>query len=224
MKARVILACGDGKATEAYLKRIRKPEIEVDAVSSLSELYKRLQEKGYNGILLDVKTKVRASGEEKERIHGLLETFPVLQLNLDRETGELRSLSAGRSGEGATLEDFLDKQCGSFQARSVRSSVRRDVNLNVLLSDWTCPSEKSPVRSITLNISKGGCFIYSTKEWDLKKPLSFTMVELAAPGPITGEVRWQIPWGKSMRIPGIGVRFVSIHEAQHKLLCERFRL
>ena len=224
MKARVILACGDPKAAEAYLKRIRKPEIEVDLVSSLSELYKGMQAKGYNGILLDVKTKVRASAEEKEHIHGLLESFPVLQINLDRETGEVGSLSAGRSGKGSALEDFLDRECGSFQERSVRSSVRRDVNLNVLLADKTCHSEKGAVRSITLNISRGGCFIYSTREWDLHERLGFSVVELSDPSLITGEVRWHVPWGKSTRIPGVGVKFVSIQKDQHRDLCDRFYL
>jgi Tfp pilus assembly protein PilZ len=224
MKARVILTCRDRKATEAYLERIRKSEVEVDAVSSLSELYHRLQEKGYNGILIDVKTKVRASGAEKELIHGLLETFPVRHLNLDRATGEVSSLSVGRSGGGATLEEFLKQECCSFQPRAVRSSVRRDAHLNVLLSDQTRLSEKSSVQSVTLNISRGGCFIFSTREWDLRQEVSFIVVELPDPSPITGEVRWQIPWGKSQRIPGIGVKFVTIREDQHRYLCDQFYL
>jgi Tfp pilus assembly protein PilZ len=70
----------------------------------------------------------------------------------------------------------------------------------------------------------GGCFIFSTHEWDLRTEVSFTVVEFPDPSPISGEVRWQIPWGKSQRIPGIGVKFVTIREDQRRYLCDQFYL
>jgi hypothetical protein len=224
MKTRVILTCGDEDTRQTYIEKMRSPEIQVDAVSSLSELYQRLLENRYSGILIDIKTKMRATGREKELIHNLLEVFPVVQLNLDRASGEIRSLFFGQSEGGGTIEDFLQKECSSFRPRSIRADSRKDVNLNVLLAETEEYLEPGAVRTVTLNISKGGCFIYSTREWALQTLVSFTIKEISDPKPITGEVRWQIPWGTSTRIPGIGVRFVHIGQDQQKTLCDTFRL
>lgn len=224
METRVILACGDKEATQAYVERIRRSGIEVDAVSSLAELHHQLLETSYNGILLDVRTKIRASGREKEIIHSLLEVFPVLQVNLDKATGAISALFFGQcEGEG-TIEDFLHRECISFTPRRIRADLRKNVNLNVRLSEKEGYSETDAVRSVTLNVSKGGCFIYSTREWDLQSSVWFTIHELSDPRPIIGEVRWQIAWGKTLTIPGIGIRFVDIQEEQLRSLCDRFNL
>lgn len=224
MKTRVILTCGDEGTRQAYIEKITSPEVQVDAVSSLSELHQQLLENSYNGILIDIKTKMRATGREKELIHSLLDVFPVVQLNLDKATGEIRSLFFGQSEGRGTIEDFLRKECSSFKPRSIRADSRKDVNLNVLLSETENYSETSSDRSVTLNISKGGCFIYSTREWALQSLLSFSIKELPDSDPIRGEVRWQIPWGVSMRIPGIGIKFTHIDEVRHRSLCDKFKL
>jgi hypothetical protein len=224
MKTRIILTCGDEATRQAYIERITQPGIQVDAVSSLSELYQQLLENSYNGILIDIKTKMRATDREKEVIHTLLDAFPVVQLNLDKGSGEIRSLFFGQSEGKGTVEDFLHNECSLFKARSIRADSRKDMNLNVLLSDAERYCEAEAVRSVTLNVSKGGCFIYSTSEWELHGLVSFIIKEFPEGKPIVGEVRWQIPWGKSMRIPGIGIKFVDIDEEQKKGLCERFNL
>lgn len=224
MKTRVILTCGDEGTRRTYIEKIARSEVQVDAVSSLSELHRKLLETRYNGILIDVRTKMRATGREKELIHSLLDVFPVVQLNLDKATGEIRSLFFGQSKGGDTIEDFLSKECSSFEARSIRADSRKDMNLNVLLSQKENYRETDAIRSITLNISKGGCFIYSTMKRELQSPVSFRLKEFPDSGPIYGEVRWQIQWGSSMRIPGIGIKFIRIDEAQHRSLCDKFNL
>lgn len=224
MKTRVILTCSDEGTRRAYIEKLARSEVQVDAVSSLSELHRRLLETKYNGILIDVRTKMRAAGREKELIHSLLDVFPVVQLNLDKTTGEVRSLFFGQSKGGESIDDFLKNQCSSFEARSIRSDSRKDLNLNILLSETGNHCEADAVRSITLNISKGGCFLYSTREWELQSPVSFIIKELPDPGFIDAEVRWQIPWGSAMRIPGIGIKFIHIGEAQHRSLCDQFNL
>lgn len=225
MKKRIILTCSDPETMQVYAEKAKSPEIEVDAVSSLSELYDRLLETSYSGILIDVRTKIRASGQEKQLMHTLLEMFPVLDLNFDKTTGEVRSLLSGQARSGKTIEDFLNKECISFQPRKIRADPRKNFNMNVLLSeDGESYAESTAVRSVTLNISKGGCFIYSTREWALQSRVWFSIKELSDPRPIIGELRWQIPWGKFLRIPGIGIKFIHIHEEQQRSLCDKFEL
>ena len=42
--------------------------------------------------------------------------------------------------------------------------------------------------------------------------------------PITGEVRWYKPWGKSVGIPGIGVKINSIKESQLQEISEKCKI
>ena len=106
LKTRVILTCGDEETRQAYIQKIAGLDVGIDAVSSLSELYRHLLEKSYNGILIDLKTKMRASGREKELIHSLLDSFPVVQLTMDKATGEIRSLSSGSSASSKSATNF----------------------------------------------------------------------------------------------------------------------
>jgi len=145
-------------------------------------------------------------------------------LTMDKSTGEIRSLSSGRPGGGETIESFLENDCVSFKARSIRADSRKEVNLNVLLSEGELYSETDAARSVTINISKGGCFIYSTVERELQSHVSFVFKELSDHRPMCGEVRWQVPWGHSMRIPGIGLKFINITQDQRRGLCTNLDL
>lgn len=95
MNAKVILVCQDGKAKQAYIIALKMLGVQLDTVPSLSKLHKMLSENVYNGVLLDLKTKIRASGDEKKLIIEVIEQFPLAQLNFEGKTGKIRSIHYG---------------------------------------------------------------------------------------------------------------------------------
>ena len=61
MNVRVILVCQEGKAKQAYMNALKPFGVQLDTVPSLGKLHKMLSENFYNGVMLDLKTKVKAS-------------------------------------------------------------------------------------------------------------------------------------------------------------------
>ena len=171
-----------------------------------------------------MKTKIKEQREDKELAYGILEQFPLVQLKYDEKTGSIGALYYGQSGESLTLEAFINEECRTFKARRIRSSVRKDINFNVIISKTNDFSDDGAERSITIDISRGGCFIYSTEKWKISDSVMFVIKELADSRPVLGEVRWTKPWGEAMQIPGIGVKFKDIGENQLREICDKGHL
>ena len=79
---------------------------------------------------------------------------------------------------------------------------------------------KKEDRTVTMNVSKGGCFIYSVDDLQSDTRLMMMFKELEEQTPILGEVRWRALWGEAMQIPGIGVKFKNLSEGQLAKICE----
>jgi len=221
---KVILVSREGNVTQAYLNAIKPFRVQVDTVSSFSELLKALIDTPYHGVMIDLKTKIAASKDEKELAHNILENLPVVQLRWEETTGMVRTLYYGQAKGGGTLEDFICEECASVSPRTIRSSPRKNINFNVILSKTANLSGNHNERSITINVSKEGCFIYSSSNWEGFTDAWFIIKELSGNTPIHGEVRWKISWGKTMQIPGIGVKFEDIRKGQLKEICDRHEL
>jgi hypothetical protein len=222
MNVKVILVCQkEGNARQAYINALKPLGVQVDTVPSLSKLYKMLTENLYNGVMVDFKTKVKASSGEKELIHNVLEQFPVAQLNFEEKTGKIRSLHYGRASNSETLEAFIKEECRLFIARPIRSSHRKKAHFNVLLSKTGDFSEKDIDLTVTINVSEGGCFLYSVDDLQNGAKVMMVLKELEDQKPIIGEVKWKIRWGEAMQIPGIGVKFEDINEGQFAEICKK---
>ena len=221
MTIRVILVCADLKSTRVYTDRLKPLGVDVDTVSSLENLHRLLMVNEYNGLMIDLRTKIRASKAEKELTHDILELFPVIQLKYDRNTGTIKTLYFGQSAGGGTLEDFVQKECQAFKPRTIRLNKRNKVHFNVLLSlEKDFPGNETE-QTVTMDVSKGGLQIYSVNGNKAGGRVSFIVKELEDNQPILGEVIWKRPWGKGMQIPGIGVKFVNISEDQIRTICEK---
>ena len=224
MKPRVILISREGDAKQTYLNAIKTLEADVDTVSSFGELHRALIQTPYNGVMIDLVTKIRAKKAEKELFHQILELFPVVQLNLEEKSGEIRTLYFGQSVGGGTLEEFVHRECQSFFPRTIRSSLRKRIHFNVTISKNDDFSGIEIEKSVTIDVSEGGCFIYTINEWERQQEVWLRIKELSDGAPILGEVRWRIPWGKTMKLPGIGVQFMQISEEQSDEIYEKCEL
>lgn len=221
MDIKIILVSQEGNAKKAYLAKLKSMGIDVDTVSSFSEVHALLTRNYYNGLMVDLKTKMKAAGKEQEIAREVLEHFPYAQLNYEEETGEVRSLVHGQSAEKGTLEGFINKTCGSFNSRMIRLHSRKEMHFNILLSKSSNYSKENEDKTVTMNISRGGCFLYSVDNWKVGTKVMIAIKELDNKRPIFCEVRRTVFWGKTMTVPGIGVAFVDIDENQLEDLCNK---
>ena len=219
MTIKIALACNEGKARQAYVDAIRLTGVDVDIVASLNELHELLSNGSFNGVMVDLNTKVNASKEEKAIMHNLLEQFPLAQLKFEKETGCVRSFHFGQASGSETLVAFINEECRSFSPRPLRLTQRAEVNFNVLLIPVDHAIALETDRTVTINVSKGGCFLYFVGGLTIGNRIKMIYQELEDQTPIHGEVRRQILWGKTMQIPGIGIRFKDIRENQLEEIC-----
>ena len=79
-------------------------------------------------------------------------------------------------------------------------------------------------RTVTINVSKRGCFLFSAEDGMDGGNVWLTINELEDKTPIVGVVRWSVKWGRAMVMPGIGVAFESITPRQTDELVNKYHL
>jgi Tfp pilus assembly protein PilZ len=102
--------------------------------------------------------------------------------------------------------------------------MRKVVHFNVLLSNDESMDEKKLERTVMINISKGGCFLFSGRDWSDTSKAWLIINELTDKTPIEGDIRWSVEWGKQMTIPGIGLSFKHIKSSQLEELVHKCTL
>jgi hypothetical protein len=174
--------------------RLNSLGAEAIALASLGELPDALQRIPVCGILLELLASIKASPLEKQMAHDLLELYPLARFKLAGSEILLQS-------KERTLELFVS-ECLRRGARTARRSPRINRHLAVYLSpDDTFDDAE---RVVTCNISQGGCFLYSAREWTVGERvwLRFFGEDAVATGTVCS---WR-PWGNDKLMPGIGVR------------------
>ncbi|MGR3175020.1 MAG: PilZ domain-containing protein [Candidatus Scalindua sp.] len=221
MSIRVLLICREGTSLQKYLDACKEHDARIDVASSFEDIYKAIVKTSYNGILIDMQTKIITLSKDKGRIDSILELYPVARLTFNDKSGQLCVFYSNQVAGSGTLENFITQQCRSFTARTIRSDRRRDIIFNVILSKSKNISDENSERTVTMNISRRGCFIFSIGDWEVNNDAWFIIKELSDQTPIRGQVRWKVDWGNEMSIPGIGVQFSEINDCQLKEFCEK---
>jgi hypothetical protein len=158
---------------------------------------------------------MRCSDEEKGLLTELVGHFPSLRLKCNEPTGEIRTLPFGVAYPGNTLPAvFVQKNCTTFVPRKIRTSERSQYHLSALLHTSIPMENDSGSRTVTANISCEGCFLISfeprivgDRGWLVLRGLKDSM-------PVLVEVCWIQSWGESRSLPGFGVRFIDLTDAQ----------
>ncbi len=224
MAIRLILVCKEGPARQAYLREATSIGLEVDSVPTFGDLFKSMITTAYHGVMIDLVTSVKASREEKGVVQDILDAFPVIQLKWDPETNNIHTISTGSSMNVNSLAHFVAHECQIFKPRAIRLNVRKTMHFNVLLSRHKDMAQGIAEKSITINLSKSGCFLLSCQDWSDISDIWFVISELTDKRPIPGEIRWRQPWGKAMTMPGFGVSFKSILPGQLIQLMEQYSI
>ena len=223
MPLRLILVCKEGPARQAYLREAASIGIDVDAVATFGDLFKAMITSAYQGIMVDLVTSVKSSREEKGITQEILDVFPLVQLRWDQETNHIHTISSG-SRDSSTLAHFAAQECQLFSPRAIRLNVRKTINFNVLLGSEADMNPARTERTVTINISQKGCFVFSCRDWSNVSGVWLTIHELEDTTPIPGEIRWRQLWGKTPAIPGIGIRFTQTTPQQMDQLVSQYSL
>lgn len=213
MDIQILIAARDPATGEVFRVTVEDLGAHCTVVGSLTDLYHEMSRRPYHGLLLDMPVTVRATEAEKALVHDLLGRVPVLRVLWDVKHREVRSMLYD-SNRPLPLADFIREYCHPEAPVTVRRELRLPLHLNVLVAPDPERLSKSPERSVTLNVSEGGCFILSSRDWSSCDTLWIEPTDLSDPSPVELEICWRIPWGLSLRLPGVGGRFTTISEAQ----------
>ena len=224
MPTHIALVANQKEDVEIYLKHLDKPGVTLKVVSSFKQLEKLLSSDPCNGIIVDLKTKLGAPRDEKELVYELLDHYPVLQSRIIPGSRKMQALPFGKAARDISLEAFLSGECPGFDARTIRAGIRRRIHFNILLSRTGSFTMDDLERTVTMNASKAGCFIITTAEWNRHSSVAFIIRDLAVKTPVVGEIRWRVPWGRKLKMPGIGIRFEDIQASQLNELADKYNL
>ncbi len=211
VRLRLVLVCRPSPAREKYQQALADLGVTVDTVADVNELAEQLIRTPCSGLLIDTATGLVTSFEKKRQLHVIIEIFPVLRVNWNDQAQQLELFYYGQSQPtDLTLRQFIETQCLPFEARTIRAHERYRVHFNVeVYPDEQCRPEQRRL-SVTLDLSEGGAFLVMIEPWSGPREIWLKIVELADQTPIRSEVRRQVNWGNSKRIPGIGVAFRQI--------------
>ncbi len=211
---RVVLLSPIGEIRKAYCKELSRIGIQPDIVATFKELYDSMTQVSYNGVLLDIKTKVQAREEENTAIMSILERFPVAELRWDSNTKETGIYYQGQKKEGGSLDDFVSRVCRLYDAKKISVEKRYDISLSVILARNNDFQEENVEKTISLDISEKGCSLFSMDKWEIGDSAWFIFKDLADQAPIMGKVRWSVEWGTGLQHPGIGIKFDKVKQVQ----------
>jgi hypothetical protein len=116
------------------------------------------------------------------------------------------------------LEDLIREACWDSPARKLRSEERKPLHYNVLLSTTSEFDPRTLIRTVTMDVSSNGCFLFTSARFQLGGRVWLRIVDLYDKSPISGIVRHKRKWGEAMVVPGIGIEFETITESQRQSL------
>ncbi len=195
---------------EAITRTIDAFKADHMVASTISNLRDIILEQPCNGLLFCIASLVGIDQASKAFIQTLEQVFPVARIRWNKAKGNF-SLIASRSGRIETIADFIN-DCSKFHARRLRRSERLSKTLNVVAS--AAMDFSDPIHTFTVNVSPRGCFLYSSREWNIGDRIYIQIQELPGRRAIEGMVIRYVPWGIPFHIQGIGIEFINVENIQ----------
>ena len=215
---RILLVAQPGDACTLYETALQRSGVQVDTVAAIDTFYGAVTHFAYNGIVIDIPTKIKALSDHKDLVYSILGRFPVIQVNFDPHTRRIRALLHGQHERTASLEDLIRQNCWHTPARKLRSEERKPLHYNVLLSIQRHFDPQTLIRTVTMDVSLNGCFLFTSARFQIGARVWMRIMDLYDKTPVSGIVRHKHNWGEALIIPGIGVEFESIKEDQRRAL------
>lgn len=166
----------------------------VTLLSALGDLPEVLRNVPVSGILIELVTSTKSSVQEKQATNDLIQRYAHARFKFVDD--QVRML-----GHGVTLEQFV-AECRLVKPRTSGKIVRKVRHLALFLS--SDHSFAAAEKTVTMDISDDGCFVFSAGEWGIGDRVWLRLLDNDCV--LTGTVRsWQ-PWGNNKKMPGIGIQ------------------
>jgi Tfp pilus assembly protein PilZ len=159
-----------------------------------------------SGILFCLTSLVGIDQASKSFVQTLEQVYPVARIRWKKEKDAF-AVIASRGGRVETLSEFI-AICSNFAPRRLRHSERLVKTLNVFISD--APDLADSTHAFTMNISVRGCFLHTSREWNVGDSVYLQILELPGKRVIEGKVVRRVQWGVPFCVQGIGVQFGNI--------------
>lgn len=214
---KILMVVKEAEARYAYEDAVRKVGVAYDVAGSFQEALSLSIDNTYSGLMIDILTLIRSSKEDKLIAYDCINYYPSLRVKWDarQKSMNLSPLEQSFSNDTeAPLAYFIENRCKSFTARSLRRFARKDTCLSVLLSTCSDFPDGDSMKTFTVNISRGGAFVQSTRAFVKGQTVWLRFLEMPDAEPIKAVVCWHLEWGACRCIPGIGVMFEFRSEEQ----------
>jgi Tfp pilus assembly protein PilZ len=217
----ILIVAAHSEHAEIYRKAVKRAGTSCDVAHSIDDMHEKMCRTAYNGVLLDVFTTVKASPREKILIQEISDAYPSMRVRWDVRKRQVCGLVLGKTlDRDDPVGDFVDRFCRCHPARKCRGSKRYPLHFNVLLSRQR-DSQNDLEKTVTLDISEGGCFLITSQAWQDGENVWLRFADLCDGTPVQAEVCRHQPWGESLCVPGIGVKFMQMPPTLLQLLRHR---
>lgn len=210
----VLLVSRSASRTQVYREALDVLGISCLAIAELKEVAVLASGTPLSGVLLDMPVLIKATPGDKTAAEDILKALPSAYLNIAPATDAIKLLTANDTqGIAKSIDEFAEL-CKGFTPRMVRPKDRYPLHLQALLS--TTQAQDSPERTVTLNVSSRGCFLFTANpELQLEQQVSIQFIGLDDTTPVTATICWLRLWGTGKHhVPGIGVNFTTLSESQ----------
>ncbi len=180
----------------------------------------------WSGILVNYPTYKRFSARDKDLFHSLGQGYPIHFVQ-KVATGELQGIDPSCL-EATHIHDFLNRCIKYEQSRPLRRQQRYELKTIACIqcvapARWTADSIPETVQyyetTSTLNVSKGGAYILTIRNYCIGDILNVTLPILGDESSIRSEVRWVKNQDTELtEQAGIGVNFLSVSAQQQTSL------
>lgn len=217
----ILLYVHKSAAQDIYLKLCAELDVEVEVISTFDDLCQASVGRKYSGLLVDIISNIRASSADRLILKELMEVYPTLRLRWDPAGGNVRTLMSGAGAEQSiSIATFVSQYCAAFVPQAMRLHSRREIYCGLWRSSTVALAEETSERTITADVSAGGCFIYSSTLLCVGDILWLRFVNLVDKKPIQGVVVWCREWGTLGEFPGAGLRFLDITPQQQQEIAD----
>ena len=199
-----------GPVLDAYKRFFGAYGVNLIHAVSLLELYQKLSNAIISGFVVEIHVMVKATEKEKELLQTMVGIFPSIKTNWNPEVG-FRALYNGSDKSGEESLHAFVQDCRNFKPRALRNKERHEKRFNVLY--WPIDAQpETAQRAFTLDVSTSGLFV-GTCDPPREGSLVWVVLREVDPRPFKVMVKWKLPWGAAMRVPGFGGRFIDVDDS-----------
>ncbi len=72
MSTRILLVCAEGASLQKYLDETRGSDAQIDVATTTNEFFNATIETPYNGLMIDMPTKIKDFKADREKVNNIL--------------------------------------------------------------------------------------------------------------------------------------------------------